>query len=219
MSGTGLTVMAERKCTMTNPTYTHLTLVVDRSGSMADIRDDAQGGIATLLTEQFAEPGQLTVTMVEFDNSCDDVARMATAPFDYTLRPRGGTALVDAVGREITRTGEDLAALPEAERPSTVLFVVVTDGQENSSSEFTLETVRAAINRQRISFNWQFQFIGAGEAAWQGRDLDVQSTAFTKTSRGTQKMYGTMSDSMKRLRGGLQPNLDMPDTIDDEDDA
>ena len=62
---------------MTNPGYTHLTLVVDRSGSMSDIREDAQGGVTTLLTEQFAEPGKLTVTVVEFDEHFDDIARTA----------------------------------------------------------------------------------------------------------------------------------------------
>lgn len=201
---------------MTQSNYTHLTLVVDRSGSMQSISDDAQGGITQLINEQFAEDGTLTITMVEFDEQFNDVARMATEPFEYQLRPRGSTALLDTVGREVTRTGEDLAALPEDKRPSRVLFVIVTDGQENASTEYTLETVRAAINRQRISFGWEFQFIGAGEAAWQGRDLDVAYSLFNKTGKGQRGAFKTMNDSMKRYRKGTDLQFDMPEIVEDD---
>ena len=90
---------------MTNSNYTHLALVVDRSGSMADIADDAQGGINTLIKEQFAEDGKLTVTLSDFDDQFTDVVRMSGKAFEYKLSPRGSTALLDAVGKEIARTG------------------------------------------------------------------------------------------------------------------
>ena len=210
---------------MTNPNYTHLTLVVDRSGSMESMRDDAQGGIKTLVTEQFAEPGTISITMVEFDNEFSDVARMAAKPFDYQLHPRGGTALLDAVGREIARTGEDLAAMPEDQRPGKVIFVVVTDGQENSSHEFTIETVRSAINRQKISFGWEFQFIGAGEAAWQAEELGMNMSRMNATGKGQKGAYGSLNASLKTLRIqqmeadrlAYEGKLNMPENIPDED--
>lgn len=203
---------------MTDSKYTHLTLVVDRSGSMTSIKDDAQGGIEELLREQFAEEGKLTVTLVEFDDVAQDVARLADAKFDYVLSPRGSTALLDTVGREITRTGEDLAKMPEAKRPGRVLFVVVTDGQENASREFTLEGLRSAINRQRLSFNWTFQFIGAGEDAWQGEGLGMKSTSFARSGKGQRKAYGAMNDSLKKFRSGEDQEFNMPDFVDDSDD-
>ncbi len=203
---------------MTNPNYTHLTLVVDRSGSMSSMREDANGGIAELLREQFAEDGKLTVTLVDFDEYFTDVARMATEPFTYDLHPRGATALLDAVGREVTRTGDDLAALPEDERPGRVLFVVVTDGDENHSTEFTLETVRATINRQRISFGWDFQFIGAGEAAWQGSELHMSVSSFGADGKGQRGVYKSMNESMKRFRKGEDHMFTMPDIIPDDED-
>ena len=202
---------------MTDNTYTHLTLVVDRSGSMSDIRDDAQGGIQELLREQFAETGKLTVTLVEFDDVASDVARMATSPFDYVLHPRGTTALLDTVGREIAQTGINLDALPEAERPGRVVFVVVTDGAENASTEYTLEKLRADIARQRDQFNWQFQFIGAGEDAWQGAELGMKSSTFARTGKNQRKVYGDMNDSMKRYRSGKDVAFEMPEIIEDED--
>ena len=202
---------------MTDNTYTHLTLVVDRSGSMSDIRDDAQGGIQELLREQFAESGKLTVTLVQFDDVAEDVARLATAPFEYELHPRGTTALLDTVGREIAQTGIDLGALAESERPGRVVFVVVTDGHENASTEYTLEKLRADIARQRDQFNWQFQFIGAGEDAWQGAELGMKSASFVRSGKAQARVYSQMNDSLKNYRSGDVAEFDMPDFIDDED--
>jgi hypothetical protein len=202
---------------MTDNTYTHLTLVVDRSGSMSDIRDDAQGGIQELLREQFAETGKLAVTLVEFDDVANDVARMATSPFTYELHPRGTTALLDTVGREIAQTGINLDALPESERPGRVVFVVVTDGAENASTEYTLEKLRADIARQRDQFNWQFQFIGAGEDAWQGAELGMKSSTFARSGKNQRKVYGDMNDSLKNYRSGKDVAFDMPEVIEDED--
>lgn len=204
---------------MTNSNYTHLALVVDRSGSMADIKDDAQGGINTLIAEQFAEDGQLTVTLSEFDNHFDDVVRMSGKPFAYKLFPRGGTALLDAVGKEITRTAQELDALPKALRPSKVLFVVVTDGQENSSHEFTLATVRASIETQRKDHDWTFQFIGAEETAWQGREMGMNSASFNRTDKGQRGAYKSMNDSMKTYRKQKGPGVGfaMPEEIPDDE--
>lgn len=205
---------------MTKENYTHLALVVDRSGSMADLKNDAQGGINTLIAEQFAEDSQLTVTLSEFDDEFTDVTRMGTSPFTFELKPRGSTALLDAVGKEITRTGEDLAALPENERPEKVLFVVVTDGEENASKEFTLEAVRKAIKTQREKLNWQFQFIGADEAAWQGRQLGMPISAFNRSDKGQRGAYKSMNDSIKDYRKQAKQGVGfvMPEQITDDED-
>jgi hypothetical protein len=187
---------------------------------MADIKDDAQGGINTLIAEQFAEEGQLTVTLSEFDDHFDDVVRMSGKPFVYKLSPRGSTALLDAVGKEITRTSQELDALPKALRPSKVLFVVVTDGQENASNEFTLKAVKASIETQRKDQGWTFQFIGAAEAAWQGREMGMNSASFNRSDKGQRGAYKSMNDSMKtyRKQPGHGVGFVMPDEIPDDED-
>ena len=76
---------------MANSDYTHVTLVVDRSGSMASVAEEAQSGMNALLTSQFALPGRLTVTLVEFDTDIDTVMRMAKNRTEYVLEPRGMT--------------------------------------------------------------------------------------------------------------------------------
>lgn len=197
-----------------NPDYTHLTLLVDRSGSMEAIEEDAQGGINTLLTDQFNTPGKITITVTEFDNSVDTVQRMASEPFTYQLKPRGTTALLDAVAQEIRETGRDLAALPEDQRPAKVVFVIVTDGQENASHEHTLHQVRDMILHQTRTYDWVFQFIGAADSAWQGHDLGINTTQYDPTGGSMRATYAAMSASLADYRGGAAA-FDMPDRIDD----
>ncbi len=185
---------------MTEANYSHVTLVIDRSGSMQGLCEEAQAGVNTLLRDQFALPGKLTVTLVQFDDRIDTVTRMSSDAFGYELEPRGMTKLLDAVGGEIGRTGKDLAALDEADRPGRVLFVVVTDGQENSSQKFTLEQVRKLVKKQQAKFNWQFQFLGTGEAAWQGADMGMKATRSVNTPRGESLKYSHLNDAMTNYR-------------------
>ena len=205
---------------MTNADYTHLTLLVDRSGSMGSVQTDAQGGINELLARQFALPGKLTVTLVEFDTEIDTVVRMGTEPVTYLLEPRGMTRLLDAAGIEIKQTGADLASLDEAERPGRVLFVVVTDGQENSSSEYRFEQVRALVEEQISAYQWVFQFIGADDAAWQGESMGMKTAKYRASGKGTRSAYKSIDDSMMAFRADLSPMaaFSMPDDIPEDDD-
>jgi hypothetical protein len=180
--------------------YTHISLVVDRSGSMTDVKDDAQKGIDALLTDQFALDGKLTVTLTQFDDKIDTVKRLAKRKFKYELKPRGWTALLDAVGQEITKTGEDLAALPEDKRPAKVLFVVVTDGYENASREYNTESIKALVDTQKNDYNWEFQFIGADQAAWAGAQLGMASTQYVGSAIGTQTMYAGLNNATTAYR-------------------
>ena len=204
---------------MTNADYTHLTLLVDRSGSMDAVRSDAQGGINELLAKQFALPGTLTVTLVEFDSEIDTVVRMGTGPIDYTLEPRGMTCLLDAAGIEIKHTGADLAALSEGDRPGRVLFVVVTDGQENSSTEYGFEQVRALVEEQSTAYGWAFQFIGADDAAWQGESMGMKSSKYKGSGKGTRSAYNSIDAAMRSYRAAPAPMaaFSMPDDIPEED--
>ncbi len=151
-----------------NNNLTDITLVVDRSGSMEAIRADAEGGVNTFLTDQAAQPGDALVTLVQFDTRYEFAHRgvpVKEVP-RYQLIPRGGTALLDAVGRAINETGERLSKMAEADRPGLVVFVVMTDGQENSSQEFTKASIKKMIEHQQTVYNWQFTFLGANQDAF-----------------------------------------------------
>lgn len=142
---------------------TDVTLVIDRSGSMESIRTDAEGGINSFVAEQAKQPGECRVTLVQFDTEYE-VVHHGISVSDwpgYQLVPRGSTALLDAVGRAIGETGERLAALPESERPGLVVFVISTDGEENSSCQFTHAKVREMIDHQQKHYQWHFTFLAA----------------------------------------------------------
>jgi hypothetical protein len=105
---------------------------------------------------------------VQFDTEYDFVHQglpiQEVPPFK--LSPRGGTALLDAVGRAINETGARLAAMAELDRPKLVVFVIVTDGGENSSNEFTKAKVKEMVTHQTDVYKWHFLYLGANQDAF-----------------------------------------------------
>ena len=192
---------------MTDPSYRHLIVVIDRSGSMQSCKAATEEGINGFFATQAGEPGRATATLVQFDTEHETVfehVELAEAP-EYTLVPRGGTALLDAVGFTFAREGQWLAALPEDQRPGAVVVVIATDGEENSSREYTGETIREIIRGQRETYGWQTLFIGAnmdavktaaayGIPAASAMTYDVNSTAGT---------YAAVSHTVSRGASGL----------------
>jgi len=147
---------------------TDITLIVDRSGSMQSCRSDAEGGINTFIEEQKTADGDAVFTLVQFDTEYEFVHN--AVPIDnitqYKLVPRGMTALLDAVGRAINEVGDRLEKVGEEERPACVIVVIVTDGHENSSHEFSKSQIKEMIERQQSDYNWKFMFLGADQEAF-----------------------------------------------------
>lgn len=150
-----------------------IACVVDRSGSMSSMRDEAIGAFNTFLEEQKKHPGEALMTYTQFDNEYEivhsgkpikDVPALTTE----TYVPRGSTALLDAVGRTIDAVGTRLSGMADEERPEKVLFVVLTDGQENASKEYKLDDVKKKIDLQRDKYKWEFVFLAQGPAAFAG---------------------------------------------------
>lgn len=144
-----------------------ITIVMDRSGSMMTCKTDAEGGLNTFIEKQKAEPGKANVTLVQFDNYVDFVfkAKDVNEVGHIRLEPRGGTALFDAIGSAIVSTGARLKAMPENERPGGVIFVIVTDGEENSSTEYRASKIKEMIEHQQNKYEWQFTYLGANQDA------------------------------------------------------
>lgn len=160
---------------MTNIDYTAHLLIVDRSGSMAIIKQDMEGGIKELLKSQDELPGKYTIDIAYFDYEFEYPTKMAlAASASVSIVPRGSTALHDAIGRATVEFGASLAAMPEDERPGKVLVTVITDGGENASREFTGKSVKELIEKQKNEFNWEFTFLGANQdAALVGNSLGI----------------------------------------------
>jgi Mg-chelatase subunit ChlD len=166
---------------------TDIVLVVDRSGSMASVKEDAEGGINAFLAKQAKQPGEALVTLLQFDTEYEFLYQgvpIEQAP-KYELNPRGMTALLDAVGRAINETGERLAKMAEEDRPSLVVIVVMTDGQENSSKEFTKSQLKKMIKRQQNEFNWHFTFLGANQDAFaEAGGMGIQAAGVANYTTG-----------------------------------
>jgi hypothetical protein len=146
-----------------NTSITDLTVILDRSGSMQAIRTAMEGALARLVADQAAAPGNLLVSLVRFDDQIEPVFTALPADQVRPIRisPRNTTALLDAAGLTIDSTGQRLAALAEHDRPGAVLIVIVTDGMENASTQFTWSDIQTKINHQRDAYHWQFVFLGS----------------------------------------------------------
>ncbi|NNE00551.1 MAG: VWA domain-containing protein [Pirellulaceae bacterium] len=183
---------------------TDITLVVDRSGSMESIRDDAQGGINAFIREQAGLPGQALITLVQFDTDYEFLAKgvPATDIAPYELQPRGATALLDAIGRAINETGQRLSQINESDRPGLVVFVVMTDGLENSSREFTTNKIKQMIEHQQTHYQWQFTFLGADQDAFaEAGALGIAAGgAATFAKQKVRAAYRGTSSNVARMR-------------------
>ena len=191
---------------MSDPNYTALMLIVDRSGSMSSIRDDMVGGLTTLVEEQERQPGLLTISMVSFDNQVELQHQMAT-PEGVTiqLEPRGGTALYDAMGFGLNTMQADIDALPNHAKPDTVQVVVVTDGHENASGEYTGNTVKRLVE-EKTKENWDIVFLGANQdAVMKAAELGImrdRSMTYGANRDGVSNAAESMSRYMSDRRKG-----------------
>jgi hypothetical protein len=152
---------------MTKQNLTAITLIVDRSGSMNSLREEAQGTLDRFIKEQQEVPGELLWTVVLFDDFYERPVFMQSAIADRVeLHPRGMTALNDAVGRTVSDMGKHFSELPEDQRPDKVVVAILTDGYENHSKEYTTEAVRKLVTSQTEEWNWNFIYLATGLDRW-----------------------------------------------------
>ena len=187
---------------------THITFVLDSSGSMSKIEADTIGGFNSFLEEQREEAGEATVTLYEFNSSVDCVYQqypVEEAPEldskNYT--PGGKTALHDALYTGMSNTGVHVNALASEERPENVIIVVLTDGKENAS-EITQERIREHVTYRREEHGWEFLFIGANQdAALTANKMGIgsdQSLNMVHNGEGAQAAYDSASANISEAR-------------------
>lgn len=191
--------------------YCHISVVLDRSGSMGCVRDSTIEGFNSFVTKQRLEDGEATISLSQFDDYHDDVysfVDLKTSPLldTETFVPRGCTALYDAVGRSIVNTGEKLAGMTEDERPEKVLFVILTDGYENASKEYNLSKIKKMIEHQESKYKWEFVFIGANinaEEVGAGMGISYdKSITFSASARGVDTVFASLSSNVSSYRNG-----------------
>ncbi|OWK34323.1 vWA domain-containing protein [Fimbriiglobus ruber] len=192
--------------------FTDITMILDRSGSMSSIKEATIAGFNTFVEEQTRVPGEGCWTMIQFDDTAS--ARGAGEEFPLvvfeakpqtdaprlsaeTFKPRGGTALIDAVCIAIDRTGTRLARMSDADRPDKVVVVIMTDGEENQSRLFTRVQLNERVAHQTTKYGWQFLFLGANQDAIQEAAkygiAAKGAMSFAADARGTQAAYQATS--------------------------
>lgn len=196
---------------MTDSNLTLIAVLLDRSGSMQAIRSDTEGGFDAYIDQQRGLPRRIEVTLAQFDTEYELVYAdrpIAEVP-SLTLQPRGMTALYDALGRLVTDVGSELSARPEPQRPGTVIVVVLTDGHENSSKEWSHDAVKALITQQQDSYGWNFLFLGANmDAVAIGSAMGFDprnSITYAAGSRGVAGVFGSAAAYSERLQQSAAP--------------
>ncbi|WP_245819657.1 VWA domain-containing protein [Rhodococcoides yunnanense] len=191
---------------MTNPQLSLVAALLDRSGSMHSIADDTRGGFDSFIAKEREQDGESVVTLAQFDERYELVYSsqpIRTVP-PLVLQPRGSTALYDAIGRLITDVGSELAALPEDERPGSVTVLVMTDGHENSSKEWTNTAVRELIAQQERDYQWDFVFLGSNiDAVEVGTNLGFardKSMTYVSTTVGVTAAFASVANYQDRKR-------------------
>jgi len=185
---------------------TMICLILDRSGSMRGREQDVIGGVNTFLDEQKKLPDPASIAMVRFDSEGVERFRpmlsLAEAQHigvdDYV--PRGGTPLLDAIGKTLVALDGDW----KTEQPERAILVIVTDGQENESREYSKKQIKEMIESRQASGKWAIVYLAANVDAFaEAGSIGVafaNTAGFQSTAKGTKAMYGATSQSISHMR-------------------
>jgi hypothetical protein len=194
--------------------YTHITIVLDSSGSMNTIKKATIEGYNAFVQENNKLPGELSTMVTQFNHDVK-VGPLTVANLNQlneaNYHPMGSTALYDAIGDTINFTGKALEDMPEDRRPERVIFVIVTDGEENASREFNRDQIFKMIGIQREIYKWEFVFMGANQDAYavaEQMNISVDSALnYGHTSHETRAAWKGMTVNTMSYRTGLASSL------------
>lgn len=194
---------------------TELVFILDQSGSMHGLETDVIGGFNSLIEGQKKEPGEAVISLVLFDDSrkviydrvpLDEVSLLT----DNVYCPGGSTALLDAVGFGVKHISMVHRYIREEDIPRKTLFVIYTDGMENSSRYFSYVKINKLITEKREKDKWEFMFLGA--------NIDAEDTAeylglrremsadFISDEEGTRIAFDTVGAAINNFRTGNLKN-------------
>lgn len=188
-----------------NNNKTEIAILLDRSGSMETICDDMEGAFKQFLKEQHDLLGECLVSLYQFDSEFDVVytAKNIKEIQKLGLVPRGSTALYDSGCKAIDRFGEHLGETPEDARPANVIFVIITDG-ENNTGNLDPGQFRQKISHQSENYNWKFIYLGANQDSFAvGASLGInagQVINYAPSALGTRGMSHAMSSNIASYR-------------------
>lgn len=188
---------------------TEVVFILDRSGSMRGLEADTIGGFNSMIEKQRKEEGEAYISTVLFDDKCevlyDRVSVAKVEPMnDSQYYVRGCTALLDAIGGAIHHIANVHKYAREEDRPEKTLFIITTDGMENSSHIYTYDKVKKMVEKEKAKHGWEFLFLGANIDAIEvaqrfgiGADRAVN---YECDSAGTRLNYQVLAETVSAVR-------------------
>jgi len=204
---------------------TELVFILDMSGSMSDLVSDTIGGFNSMIQKQKKEEGECLVSVVLFNQDqnvlfdrvkIEEISEMT----DKHYCPSGTTALIDALGRAIHHIGNVHKYARQEDRPDHTVFIITTDGMENSSRFYQADRVRSMVERQKTKYSWEFLFLGANiDAVETARRYGIdanRSVRYHNDAKGVAMNYRVMERAIRMVRSDM--DLDSGWKEDAEDD-
>ena len=201
---------------------TELVFILDRSGSMSGLEADTIGGFNAMIEKQKKAEGEAIVSTVLFDNESvvihDRVNVRNIEPMtdkEYTVR--GSTALIDAIGCAIHHIGNVHKYARPEDVPEHTMFVITTDGMENSSHIYDSDKVKSMVERQKTKYGWEFLFIGANiDSVNTAKSVGIsadRAVNYHADKLGTAVVFSAVADTVCNLRAEKQMSADWSDSI------
>ena len=192
-----------------NKNLTEMVFILDRSGSMSHLEADTIGGYNSLFEKQKKEQGEAAVTTVLFDDKYEIIhdhadIKKVNPLTDREYFARGSTALLDAIGKTINHVGHRHKYAPDSEIPQKTMVVIITDGFENASREFSQPQVKSMIEHQKERYGWEFLFLGANiDAVSTARNYGIapdRAVKYEADSVGTRTNFEAVSETVSCVR-------------------
>ena len=188
---------------------TEIVFILDKSGSMSGLEADTIGGYNSFLEKQKKVEGEAFVSTVLFSDRNEVVHDRGPIekiePMNEEQYSVGGcTALLDAIGGAVHHIGNVHKYARDEDRPEHTIFVITTDGEENSSREYSYEKIKKMVKRQQEKYGWEFIFLGAnmdaiGEAGKLGIRSD-RAVRYECDGAGTVLNYSVLSETVGKMR-------------------
>lgn len=196
---------------------TELVFILDRSGSMSSLTEDTIGGFNSMIEKQKKEEGECIVSLVIFDHTTEvvyDRVPVNNIPplTEKEYFTRGSTALLDALGGAIHHIGNIHKYARREDIPEKTLFVITTDGMENSSTIYSSAKVKSMITKEREKYGWEFLFLGANidavETASRYGIRRDRAVRYHSDREGVALNYEILSNTVSsyRRRGSVDDN-------------
>ena len=192
-----------------NKELTEIVFILDRSGSMCGLEADTIGGFNSMLEKQKQAEGKAILSAVLFSDQSQvlydrvDIDRIEPMT-DAQYQVGGCTALLDAIGGAVHHIGNVHKYAREEDRPSKTIFIITTDGYENSSRHYSYDQVQKIVKRQQERYGWEFLFLGANmDAISAARSFGIRedrAVRYKCDSTGTSKNFNVVSDTLCSFR-------------------